>query len=283
MQGSNLTNLRTFKQLCGENCFKNITLGTSFWSAIAQELGCQHEKELIENPDYWGAMLQRGSQIVRIPDDQVLARELIFHFIKNCPNTLQAQRETVIEGKTFDQTYATQHLRHEEELKAIQEENKRKLQDQQAFYDAQLKERERNAEAEIKIRREEQQRRLAAQEEESKRLEAEKKAEEDRWKAEEEALKAERERLERESNELAEQAKELEIESNNAVRKEKRDAFVDELRTTFELLSTAKKANKVMVDFRPISEAYNAFCDNCLCSLGSAMAYRTSSVPYIYM
>jgi hypothetical protein len=95
MQGSALTNLQTFKKLCGQDCFSNIILGTSFWGAVDKTIGEEREKQLKENGDFWAGMVRRGSGILRIPETQQKARDLIFRFAGNKPSVLQSQRETV--------------------------------------------------------------------------------------------------------------------------------------------------------------------------------------------
>ena len=276
MQGSALSNLHTFKQLCGQDWFKNVVLGTSFWGVVDETLGKEREKQLKENGNFWAGMMHHGSQVLRIPETQQEARDLIFRFAGNTASVLQSQRETVIEGKSFEQTAATQQLQREMELEKQREENERQRREQQTRHEVQLRAKEMKAFVEAQAAREEQQRKIAIQERERKRLEAQRVAEEAKRKAAEEAAKVERERLEREAAELAKRMENLKIERATAARTRKRDQHFEEVKIWLEVLCAAQEANKIMVKFREVSDVYNAVCDNCFCTLGSAVRYSKS-------
>lgn len=278
MQGSALSNLQTFKKLCGQECFKNIVLGTSFWGVVDKTLGQQRERELKGNETFWGGMMRRGSSVLRIPETQREARELIFQFARNQPSVLQSQRETVIEGKSFEQTTASQELQREKELQQQKEKNDKQKREQQERHLAEIRAKERQALAEAQAAREEQARRVAAQEKERKRLEAERIAEAAKKKAAEAAAKAERERLEREAAELAERMEKLKVERANSERKRKRDRYVEEVGTWLQILLAAKEADKLLVNFREISGVYHGVCDNCWFTIGAGVRYSKFSL-----
>jgi len=273
MQGSALSNLQTFKLLCGPDCFKNILLGTSFWGSVAEETGIKRERELLQQKEFWGGMINRGSRAVRIPETQARARELVGQFAGNKPEILKTQRETVLEGKTFEHTAASQQLRSEEDLRRQEKENMRQMEEQAAKYNNEIKERVRKAEEEAYKKRQENARKIALQEAEQKRLQAEHQAEERKRKEAEAAAKAENERLEREAAALAERMEQLKIERVNYERRKKMERHLEKVMTSFQVLAAAKEANKIMVNFREFSEAYNSFCNNCFATLGDGVRY----------
>lgn len=114
MSGSALKNLSTFRELCRDDCCRNIILSTSFWRVIDGTIGEMREHELKGSGGYWALMIRRGSRAVRIPDDQTSARELLFQLASKPPCILQAQRETIFQGRSFDETSASQKLQDEE-------------------------------------------------------------------------------------------------------------------------------------------------------------------------
>lgn len=56
MQGSAMRNFSMFKQLCGENFFRNVILGSTFCDTLARDPATteRREKELIEKEEFGG-------------------------------------------------------------------------------------------------------------------------------------------------------------------------------------------------------------------------------------
>ncbi|PMD53043.1 uncharacterized protein K444DRAFT_513865, partial [Hyaloscypha bicolor E] len=106
MQGSALRNFGTFKQLCGEEFYKNIMLGTTYATTIGEE----RETQLREKGGFWHALLQKGSEIVRIPREQDSARDVIFHLTSKDPAFLNSQLEMSTMGLSLDEVSATKTI-----------------------------------------------------------------------------------------------------------------------------------------------------------------------------
>lgn len=142
MQGSPLLNLRMFKELCGEDCFNNIVLGTTFWEVMDSRqpgLAEKREKELVE--DFWTDMIEKGSEVVRILESRWLARELLVKLAKKSEMTLKIQRERIDEAKPFELTAASSALNaekervrkaHEKEIEARQEKLRKDMEEREA-------------------------------------------------------------------------------------------------------------------------------------------------------
>jgi len=137
MQGSALRNFGTFKQLCGEGFYKNIMLGTTCWDLVdAKTIGAERETQLRENGGFWHALLQKGSEIVRIPTEKDSARDLIFRLASKDPAFLQSQVEMGTMGLSLDEVSATRTINVElekvrvenERIKRLEEENILRLQ-----------------------------------------------------------------------------------------------------------------------------------------------------------
>jgi len=106
MGGTALRNNRMFRKLCGEDAFKNVVLVTTFWEGIDPSVGEQREKELCENRDFWGGMLEKGARIVRLQTDRRSGLELIEQISASEKITLDAQDEMVNQGKDAKDTEA---------------------------------------------------------------------------------------------------------------------------------------------------------------------------------
>ncbi|KAJ5384479.1 hypothetical protein N7517_002390 [Penicillium concentricum] len=110
MQGSAKKNFRMFKQLCGEDAAKNVILATTMWEDVALADAEKREAELINTPDFWGFMINKGSQVRRHMNTKESAMRLIHIFAStkssNHPMTLAIQNEMVNENKGLDETAA---------------------------------------------------------------------------------------------------------------------------------------------------------------------------------
>jgi hypothetical protein len=193
MQGSALQNARMFRQLCGPDCFKNIFLGTTFWGNVPAGVGEQREQELKRNPEFWGAMIRKGSQVIRLENNREDGLRILEQIAKKEKITLQSQQEVVIENKSHQDTAAVKVM-NEEFLKQKQELERKFAEEQQRnqlqMERADRRRRERAARERERLRRENEGR------ERQRVLE-----EEREWKAEQEAIQ---ERLELERNRRAE-------------------------------------------------------------------------------
>lgn len=126
MQGSAKRNLFMFQKLCGQECFNQIILVTTMWSLVPPEIGSQREGELMQEEDFWGFMLKKGSQIMRLKDqnDRSSALAILDTVVrKQTTVTLRIQDE-MSQGLGLEQTGAGQQLNHD-----ILEERKRHRRD----------------------------------------------------------------------------------------------------------------------------------------------------------
>lgn len=70
LDGQALKNLRMFKQLCGQNSLNSVILATTQWSSadgvrISERVGRGRGMELIDTEDFWGGMIEKGSEVMR--------------------------------------------------------------------------------------------------------------------------------------------------------------------------------------------------------------------------
>ena len=208
MQGSALRNMRMFRKLCGPDCYKNVVLATTFWNKVSEATGQEREKELMTKDEFWGQMVRKESQVVRLGRDQVSALGVIGLIKQDDKILLQAQKELVIENKSREETAAAVLVN--EEAKRLERERQRRLARERDEAERQLRARE----AERARKAKEEKDRLAAElkeqarinrERQEKRERQEREMQLQRQKAKDEAAKAERERVAKEKARIKEQ------------------------------------------------------------------------------
>ena len=268
MQGSALRNLHIFKSLVGEHCFQNVMLGTTFWSTLAHdpETAERRESELIDTPEFWGGMMDKGADICRLPTTQYAAKALLQRMAKKEAKALRIQEELVVHQLGFENTSANNQMVDQEVKKA---EEKLKLET-----DA----RKKAIEAEIRSSEQQRQEKMKANQREiEKDMEAERarndalKQEWQRQLEEQERraayLRGAEERLQKENEEQMRRIALQEVEQQTLdLRKQKRARFRGECGRQERLLRTGNKSHQCC--FTPNSRPYQTVCDNCFRNLG---------------
>jgi hypothetical protein len=124
MQGSGMRNLHMFKRLCGDQNLSNVVMATGHWEKIAEADGIERERQLKETKNFWGYMVERGSQVHRHYNTKESALKLIHSLVdgtKSRPKiVLDIQAQMVDEGKDLAETGAGQAVD-----KAISQERER--------------------------------------------------------------------------------------------------------------------------------------------------------------
>jgi hypothetical protein len=125
MEGSALRNLRMFRKLCGEDPLRNVILATTFWDKVSGQVGEEREAELRVKPEFWGSMIQRGSQVTRFTDRDS-ALKIMELLLPNNPLPLEIQLELVDQSKNLVETAAGKSVN--EELNRLEKIHKDQLQ-----------------------------------------------------------------------------------------------------------------------------------------------------------
>ena len=125
MQGSALRNLRMFRRLCGNDSMRNIVLATTFWEVVEADVGCERERQLIETPELWGDMVERGSQVCRVGHDRESGLQLLEGLARNDTVTLMVQDELVNQNMAMTDTGAAKAV--DPELTLLVEQFKAEL------------------------------------------------------------------------------------------------------------------------------------------------------------
>ncbi|KAF7327943.1 hypothetical protein MKEN_00374500 [Mycena kentingensis (nom. inval.)] len=113
MGGIARRNFNMFRELCGEDAFKNVVVITTMWDTIASEVGDKRETQLKTDQKCFKPVLDKGAQLVR-HDNTVASAQAILHCVlENTPSVLRIQSEIVDEGKTLGQTAAGVEINRE--------------------------------------------------------------------------------------------------------------------------------------------------------------------------
>ena len=280
MMGTDLLSLSMLQQLCGTTCFSNIYLGTSKWGLIDAETGDRRERMLMTEDAFWMPMIQLGSRVMRVPDDQKSAREFIADMIGLGKVTLSSQDEMVNKGVQFDSLGAVKVLTVELTRERAQLEAERRKEEENLKADA---ERERR----IRAKKDEEDRKEAEallqkqrDTEQQARAEAERKRLLEEWRARKD-IEEERKRVEREETETREQiaaevaAEEVKIkergerEKTNVKRRLAFDSAEERASNERDQFLVGSAAGKVIARFAEPKQVYTRICCNCLNVIGS--------------
>ncbi|KAH8838557.1 hypothetical protein MCOR27_008381 [Pyricularia oryzae] len=114
MQGSARKNLMMFKKLCGDDALKKVILATTMWDIVPTETAEARQAELVNTPEFWGYMVEKGSRICRHHNTIGSARKIIESLIQD-RNTmvLELQNQMVNESRPLQDTAAGMELRKE--------------------------------------------------------------------------------------------------------------------------------------------------------------------------
>ena len=275
MQGSALRNLHMFKSLIGEHCFQNVMLGTTFWSTLAHdpETAERRESELIDTPEFWGGMIDKGADICRLPtSSQVAARGLLQRMAKKEAKALKIQEELVVHQLGFENTSANNQM-VEQEVKQAEEKLKLETDARKKAIEAKIRSSEQQRQKEMEAKRREMEKEMDAERARNEALKKEwqRKIEEQERRAA--YLRGAEERLRKEKIALQEGEKQA-----FELRKQKRAWFRGECARQDRLLRTGNKSRQF--SFTPNCRPYQTVCDNCFRNLGDQEYVSTCQLHY---
>ena len=199
VQGSTMTQMRVFKELCGTESYQNVVLGTTFWETVDMADAKTREKQLFSTPGFLGDMIDFGVKTVRISKDREVCIKLVKYFAEKDPVPLRIQTDVAAAAGGVDASRAAAALSAELEQLRLEQEKELKEQCRQAR--KQAREQARKQKLEEQKKRQEAARRRQQRREERQRLEleAEARLEAERERArvaiEKEAQEKERKRL----------------------------------------------------------------------------------------
>jgi len=258
-----------FKSLVGEDSFRNVVLATTFWSALQHDIETAEEREaeLQDSDEFWGRMVAKGSDYVRLPTTPTGARQLLRRMAKRKAVPLKIQTEMVDENKSFEETAASDQFH--EELRKIKEQHEQERAAQQARFQAEMQEKEEKQRKEEEQRKREFEEKIREQEAEKARLlEERRKKELEQQRQHEEAKRKQKEKLKKEEAEMA--AKLARVKKSQVIHKRKQmlHTFRRESEQVLELVKSGVDARTVICRIGPMSRPYSWICDNCFDNIG---------------
>lgn len=66
--GSSKRLCRVFEKVCGPQAYDMVILGTTMWSDLARVSDGERRVEQLKNGDFWGAMMQNGTDVYMLWD-----------------------------------------------------------------------------------------------------------------------------------------------------------------------------------------------------------------------
>ncbi|KAG9251956.1 P-loop containing nucleoside triphosphate hydrolase protein [Emericellopsis atlantica] len=125
MPGSSIKNLHILQKICGDRGMASVVLATTMWQVLDKDrergidIGDRREREL-QQPEFWGVMIDRGSRMARHDGSFESARRIIDSLVKPIQSSdpsppggacvLDIQEEMVDQEKNLDETAAGQFV-----------------------------------------------------------------------------------------------------------------------------------------------------------------------------
>lgn len=108
--GTPLTHLSMFRELCGKDALQNIILTTTMWDEVEPGVGARREVEL--RSTYWKPMIDRGSGAERFHNTQESAWNILDRFVRdaNARHSDLLQKELMEIKKQLSATNAGKKL-----------------------------------------------------------------------------------------------------------------------------------------------------------------------------
>lgn len=127
MKGSDVTNVRMFRALCGTKGLENVVVVTTKWNLMADKMGVARGREEELQSDYLKLMLSSGAEYARHDGTSKSSRAILRKILhKNKAFYLDFQREIVDEGKRLSEIEAGRVL--QEQLLELEEKHTANLQ-----------------------------------------------------------------------------------------------------------------------------------------------------------
>ncbi|KAI1422583.1 hypothetical protein F5Y12DRAFT_606306 [Xylaria sp. FL1777] len=106
-RGSTRRSLDTFKSLIDPGTWPQVVLGTTGWTAAERQtpgLAEKREAELLSSPKFWKDMYSRGAGIMRIPEQDVFARDILGRLRERISSQSLQRRDSVASAAPDDRT-----------------------------------------------------------------------------------------------------------------------------------------------------------------------------------
>jgi uncharacterized Zn finger protein (UPF0148 family) len=128
--GSAVRNIEMFGSVVGEQAANNVVVVTTKWDLVESSVADQRQRELAENPKFFGTILNRGATMEKYKQGSSPVGIVRSILRKDTRVTLKIQTE-MAEGKTIKETEAGGILNRavEEALKEAEERHQKQIED----------------------------------------------------------------------------------------------------------------------------------------------------------
>ncbi|KAF2723147.1 P-loop containing nucleoside triphosphate hydrolase protein [Polychaeton citri CBS 116435] len=192
MYGSSLRNLKMFKDLCGLDPMKNVTLVTTRWAMVrmteSEDKASQNEIDLETKEELWAPMMEMGAKMRRFQDSTESALEILDLFLKKDPVVLQIQSELVDHGRNLIETSAGHTVN--EEILQLQKKYAAELEQVQKEMEVALQQKDKDVQMALEKAKQEWQRKIDRIAADQEMLQYERRSEARRWSNEMQSIKA---------------------------------------------------------------------------------------------
>jgi len=277
MQGSALRSFNMFRQLCGNDFYSRVILGTTFWSTMkrmqdGELVGQRRIDELVTTTKFWGSMIKGGSEIVRIPEERNEARNLLMKFSEKSKTTMQIQNEIVNRGFGRFQTSAAKVV-EDTDLEKERAMHKRARESAEQKHTQALEIFEQQKKEEEKRVREVQEARLLEQRLTRMRLQEEYERQKEDQKRKAEEARNERQRLAQQQLETEKKLAALRKETEVRARALKRQGHINKIATLMGRFSVGAQNGNVKCTVKDSHYTYTSTCDICFKRIGGSAHY----------
>lgn len=268
MQGSAVSNIRTFRALCGDDFSSRILLCTTFWDLYEHQPKIANERlEELKQDDFWGEMIKNGSDICRVPEDQSELQKIISALASQRAIPLKIQDEVVDQGKPIDESAAMLSLLEAERLRQEQEHQK-KMDEAKAEHEEHLRLRQKEMAEQFERMQQQFEEKLRVQREENEKTAAELER-----RMSEQATQSSKTRKPPLPPRRAQTDMKPTLHQVAQIRRQKVEKFAKAIASAVNVLETGKKNGHVKCDINASKPWYTTFCDSCLMTIGGQEHY----------
>jgi hypothetical protein len=171
LSGSAMNNLRLFKKLCDRENMDVVVLATTVWDMISDTVGQTREIQLQSTPNYWGEMIERGSQVFGHNAKEYSGAAIVQYLLGRREKPVYAiQDEMVNQKKTLEETAASMPVA--EQIERIRKEYEQALSELEQIMSKAVKEHDLIAQQEIEQTRKEREERIQKKLQANRRMHA---------------------------------------------------------------------------------------------------------------
>jgi hypothetical protein len=106
ISGTARSNMRLFRELCGNDNLNNVLLGTTFWTEVDDTIGQKREKQLLADPKFWKPMAEKGSRAFRLKGNRLEDLQILSHIAQRHGKFLIQAQEEMRLGQQMHETSA---------------------------------------------------------------------------------------------------------------------------------------------------------------------------------